>query len=210
MKTLKIEMIHDLVCSWCPIGYANLQQALSNLNIEADMHFLPSELNPGMTEKGESIDEHLAQRYGWSEAKRKDYRTNLLAVAEEAGVAMDFSKRTHYYNTLQGHKLVHWSEGHGKQKAMNELLIDTYFKRGLDISNTQILLDLAEQLGMDRSLAEEALSSSEVTQALTVKKSHVKNLGLSSIPAFILNTDTLITGSNSVEYFENIIIEMTK
>jgi len=105
---------------------------------------------------------------------------------------------------------VHWSEGHGKQKAMNELLIDAYFKRGLDISNTQILLDLAEQLGMDRSLAEEALSSSEVTQALTVKKSHVKNLGLSSIPAFILNTDTLITGSNSVEYFENIIIGMTK
>ncbi|NRB42211.1 MAG: DsbA family oxidoreductase [Pseudomonadales bacterium] len=210
MKTLKIEMIHDLVCSWCPIGYANLQQALNNLNIEADMHFLPSELNPGMAEKGESIDEHLAQRYGWSEAKRKDYRRNLLAVAEEAGVTMDFSKRTHYYNTNQAHKLMHWSEGHRKQQAMNELLIDAYFKRGLDISNTQILLDLAEQLGLDRSLAEKALASDEVSQALLHKQKRVQKLGLSSVPAFIFNENTLVSGSNSVEYFEQTLIALTQ
>lgn len=52
MKALKIEMIHDVVCSWCPIGYANLKQALKNLAIEADISFLPSELNPGMGPKG--------------------------------------------------------------------------------------------------------------------------------------------------------------
>jgi len=208
MKTLKIELIHDLVCSWCPIGYNNLKQALINLNIEADLYFLPSELNPNMGEKGEEIKAHLAGRYGWSETKQKDYREHLLAVANEAGVAMDFSKRTHYYNSNKGHRLMQWCEGHNMQQAMNELLMDAYFKRGLDINNTQVLLDLAEQLGLNRLTTEQALTSDAVTQALVRKQKRVKSLGLSSVPAFILNGDTLITGSNSVGFFEETLVAL--
>ena len=210
MKTLKIEMVHDLVCSWCPIGYANLQTALNNLNIEADMYFLPSELNPGMEAEGEAIDDHLAQRYGWSETKRNDYRTHLLAVAQAAGVKMDFSKRTHYYNTNLGHKLMHLAEAHGKQQAMNELFIHAYFKLGLDIGNTQVLLELAQQLGLDRSLTEQALASDEVSQQLSLKQKRVQQLGLASVPAFIFNESMLVSGSNSVEYFEQALIALTE
>jgi len=210
VKILKIEMVHDVVCSWCPIGYANLQQALHNLDIEADIHFLPYELNPDMKPKGEAIDDHLSGRYQWSQAKRREYRKHLLVEAKEAGVSMDFSKRTHYYNTNKAHRLMHWCEGYNRQKAMNELLIDAYFKRGLDISNTQVLLDLVEQLGLDRSQAEQALISKELTQQLLLKQERVQTLGLTSVPAFIFNEHTLINGSNSVEYFEQAILDLTK
>jgi len=202
MNKLKIEMIHDVVCSWCPIGYANLKQALKNLAIDAEFYFLPFELNPGMEVQGEDINDHLAQRYGWSESKRRDYRQNLLAVAEQAGVAMDFSKRTHYYNTNQAHRLIHWCEGFDKQQAMNELLIDAYFKQGLDINNSQVLLNLVEQLGLDRSQAEVALNSAATKQQLAIKKQRVQQAEITSVPAFIFNNRTLVTGSNSVEYFE--------
>jgi len=202
MNKLKIEMIHDAVCSWCPIGYANIKQALKNLEIDAEFYFLPFELNPEMEVQGEDINDHLAQRYGWSESKRRDYRQNLLAVAEQAGVAMDFSKRTHYYNTHQAHRLIHWCEGFDKQQAMNELLIDAYFKQGLDINNSQVLLNLVEQLGLDRSQAEVALNSSATKQQLAIKKQRVQQAEITSVPAFIFNNRTLVTGSNSVEYFE--------
>lgn len=202
MNKLKIEMIHDAVCSWCPIGYANIKQALKNLEIDAEFYFLPFELNPEMEVQGEDINDHLAQRYGWSESKRRDYRQNLLAVAEQAGVAMDFSKRTHYYNTHQAHRLIHWCEGFDKQQAMNELLIDAYFKQGLDINNSQVLLNLVEQLGLDRSQAEVALNSDATKQQLAIKKQRVQQAEITSVPAFIFNNRTLVTGSNSVEYFE--------
>ncbi|MEH6344849.1 MAG: DsbA family oxidoreductase [Bermanella sp.] len=210
MKTLKIEIVHDLVCSWCPIGYANLQTALNNLNIKADMYFLPSELNPAMGAEGEAIDTHLAQRYGWSEAKRRDYRTHLLAVAQVAGVNMDFSKRTHYYNTHLGHKIMHLCEGHNKQQTMNELFINAYFKLGLDISNTQVLLELAAQVGLDRAETEKALTSKEVNHAMSLKQKRVKQLGLGSVPAFIFNESMLVSGSNSVEYFEQVLVALTE
>ena len=39
MKHVKVEMIHDLVCSWCPIGYNNLKRAADSLSnrIETDI-----------------------------------------------------------------------------------------------------------------------------------------------------------------------------
>jgi len=210
MKTLKIEMVHDVVCSWCPIGYANLQQALQNLTINAKIYFLPSELNPGMGPKGESVEEHLGRRNQWNQSQLQEYRTYLLTVAEQAGVCIDFSKRTHYYNTNKAHRLIHWSEGYNRQQAMNELLIDGYFKHGIDISNTQALLDLVEPLGLDRSLAEHALVSDEINQQLLLKKKRVQQLNIYSLPAFIFNESTLVKGSNSVEYFEQAILSLTK
>ena len=210
MKTLKIEMVHDVVCSWCPIGYANVKQALRNLDIEADIHFLPSELNPDIGLKGEDIDDLLARRYQWSKSKRREYQKHLLAVAKQAGVCIDFSKRTHYYNSNKAHRLMHWSEGYTRQQDMNDLLVDAYFKRGLDISNTQVLLDLAGQLGLDPTKAEQALISNELIQQLLLKKTRVQQLELTSVPAFIFNENRLVSGSNSVEYFEQVILDLTK
>ena len=80
MKNLKIEMVHDVVCSWCPIGYANLLQALRNLNIDANIFFLPSELNPDMGPNGENIDEYLSRRYQWTQLKRQEYRLSLIHI----------------------------------------------------------------------------------------------------------------------------------
>jgi len=209
MIPLKIEMIHDVVCSWCPIGYYNLKQALRNLNTEAEIHFLPRELNPDMRPEGEEIDAHLARRYQWSQSKLRGYRSHLLEVSKQAGVDIDFSRRTHYYNSNKAHRLMHWAERENKQEPMNELLIDAYFKRGLDINNTAILLDLAEQIGLDRQSAEKALTSETVYRQLVNKQRRVDALGVSSIPAFIFNESDLVSGSNSVEYFESKIRVLT-
>ncbi|ANG64891.1 hypothetical protein A8C75_22015 [Marinobacterium aestuarii] len=203
-------MVHDVVCSWCPIGYANLQQALRNLSIEAYINFLPYELNPDIGPKGEDIGDHLGRRNQWGQSKRNDYRTNLLAVAKQAGVCIDFSKRSRYYNSYKAHLLMHWCEGYNRQQAMNEMMIDAYFKQGLDISSTQVLLDLVEQLGLDRSEGEQVLISNEINQQLLIKKQRVQKLMLPGVPAFVFNGSTLVGGSNSVEYFEKIIISVTK
>lgn len=63
MSAPKIEIVHDVVCSWCPIAYANVKQALHNLDTKADIYFLPYELNPEMGPQGEAINDHLQRRY---------------------------------------------------------------------------------------------------------------------------------------------------
>ena len=205
MKPLKIEIVHDVVCSWCPIGYANLTQALRNLSVEADVFFLPHELNPDMGNEGEPIEHHLERRYGWDNQRQQQYREHLLEVASAADVSIDFSRRTHYYNTQYAHRLMHWAETFGKQKVMNELLIDAYFDKGLNVGDVNILSFLAEILGLDRADTKKAIESSEVETAVRRKKERLKHFEVTSVPAFIFNDTTLITGSNSVSFFESCI-----
>jgi predicted DsbA family dithiol-disulfide isomerase len=203
-------MVNDVVCSWCPIGYANLKKALLNLDIDAEIKFLPYELNPSMGSMGESIEENLERRYNWSKSHQRKYRQDLLEVAGQAGVCMDFSKRTHYYNSNKAHRLMHCSESYNKQEAMNELLIDAYFRLGLDISSLQVLLDLAAQLGMDRSETESVLISNGDDNQLLARKKRVRQFNLKSVPAFIFDESTVCSGSNSVEYFEQVIASLTE
>ncbi|CAH1387318.1 hypothetical protein NTGM5_580013 [Candidatus Nitrotoga sp. M5] len=131
-----------------------------------------------------------------------------MTVAASADVNIYFPKRTHYYNSGMAHQLMNWAKGYDRQQALNELLIDTYFKRSLDICNPLILLDIVEHLGLDSSKAKYVLYSSSVDEQLLLKKQRVQQLTLQSISAFIINDSTLISGSKSVNYFEQVLGSM--
>ncbi len=205
MQKVQITMIHDLVCSWCPIGYNNLKSAIQNLNIAADFKFLPFELNPTMGDKGEAIASYFSRQLNWSEHKLLTYQASLIKTAANAGVAIDFSKRTHYYNTYKGHLLMHWSARFNKQMALNEKLISAYFEHGQDISNTDILLEIATQVGLERAAARRALTSNQLHHELNNKFDRVSAIEISTIPAVIIDNHAVISGSHSVDYFEAVL-----
>lgn len=201
-KKLKIEMIHDIVCSWCPIGYHNIKTAIKNLNIEVDFHFIPFELNPETEENGELIASYFNRQFGWNTRKLQEYQQSLVKTAAKAGVNIDFSKRKYYYNTHKAHLLMYWAERFNKQNELNERLIEAYFEHGKDISKIEILLIIAEQVGLDRALTANALSSVNLELELGIKVKRRNVLNIQNIPAFLVSGNILISGSNSVETFE--------
>jgi len=81
-KKLKIEMVHDSVCSWCPIGYSNIKAAIEKLNIEVEFRFLPFQLNPNIEENGESIANYFSRQFGWNESKLLSYQQSLVSTAK--------------------------------------------------------------------------------------------------------------------------------
>ena len=125
--TIKIEMIHDVVCSWCPIGYNNIRNALDQLEppVNVDFRFLPYELNPEMPRQGETIGAHLKRRNNWTTEQLLNYRENLVETARQAGLDYDFSKRTHYWNTAKAHTLIHFAEKFDMHEEVNRALIAT-------------------------------------------------------------------------------------
>jgi predicted DsbA family dithiol-disulfide isomerase len=93
MKKLKIEIVSDIMCPWCIIGYKNLAAALDQLEgeIEAEISWKPFELNPNMPVEGQDLAEHLAQKYGLSEAQGIENRNRILDMGERAGFSFNFS-----------------------------------------------------------------------------------------------------------------------
>jgi len=200
---IKIEVIHDVICSWCPVGYSNIKAALVKLNdeLEADITFLPFEVNPEMPEAGESIDVNLMRRNGWNGDQWLSYRDDLTETATKAGLVYDFSKRTHYWNTAKAHTLIHYAEGFGKQEQFNQALVQGYFTAGMNVDDIQSLLGVAESVGLASKGARSALSSPIVAAGLQKKRDRVRQLNARSVPSFVLNNDAMVPGSRSADYF---------
>ncbi|MBL1275695.1 MAG: DsbA family oxidoreductase [Ectothiorhodospiraceae bacterium] len=203
MMNITIELIHDLVCSWCPIGRSNLKAALKILDkkIEAKIEYLPFELNPGMPPAGETIAAHLMRRNDWTNEQFIDYRTDLIGVAKEAGLIYDFSKRTHYYNTAKAHRLVQYAQTFQKQETVVDALTEQYFTQGMALSNDENLLDIATSVGLDREQTERALSLEIVFENIQQQYDRVKAFSVGSVPAFIINGTEFVQGANSVEFY---------
>ena len=203
-RPIKIELIHDIICSWCPIGYRNIQAALARYEgkLDVEFRFLPYELNPEMTEEGEPIGDHLMRRNNWDEEQMQRYQEDLITTAGEAGLSYDFGKRTHYWNTAKAHTLMHLAEKVGRQEALNELLIHEYFSEGLNVGDKNSLAKLASSVGVRSHDFIAALSSPTVAAEMAEKKLRVQGVYIRSIPTFVINESEVLRGSNSVEFFE--------
>lgn len=202
-KPIKIELIHDVVCSWCPIGYRNVKAALGEheSQLEVEFKFLPYELNPEMPGEGESIEVHLKRRNKWNKEQLRRYREDLIEAASKARLTYDFSKRTHYWNTAKAHTLMHLAEKIGRQEALNEILIQQYFAEGLNVDDTGNLANLASSIGIDDKDFVAALSSPKVAAEMAEKKARVQRFNVRTVPTFVVNGSEVLRGSSSVEFF---------
>lgn len=62
---INIDIVSDVVCPWCVIGYGRLKAALANFDTKFDVNIVwhPFELNPNMPNEGENLRQHLSKKY---------------------------------------------------------------------------------------------------------------------------------------------------
>jgi len=200
---IKIDVIHDVVCSWCPIGIRNIRAALIVLDkqCEVEIKYLPFELNPEMPPEGETIEAHFMRRNDWTQEQYLHYREGLIETARDAGLVYDVSKRTHYYHTAKAHRLIHFAQAFQKQSTVADMLTARYFTQGVNVSKDEHLLDIAASVGLNRRQAESALTSAAVFEAIQQKYDRVKQIAMEGVPAFSINDTQFVKGSNSVAFF---------
>jgi len=213
MEKIKIEMILDLNCSWCPIGYKYITKALDNLNISiesVDFQFLPFRLNPEMPYDGEVINSHLKKATGQTDAQLKAYRENLVETANKCGLNINFTNRTHYFNTLHGHKIMQVAMRKSKQHEVYGILCDAYYAYGKKFSNDSVMENIADKLGFTKEILSKVLEDESLKENILNNEDYAKSLGVNSVPAFLIEGSYLIKGSNSVDYFEKIFLKLTE
>ena len=90
---LTIDIWSDVMCPWCIIGYSQLQKGLAQLAgaVEAEVRWLPFELNPDMPVEGEGQSEHIARKYGRTPEQAEANRGQLHAIGERAGYSFAYA-----------------------------------------------------------------------------------------------------------------------
>jgi predicted DsbA family dithiol-disulfide isomerase len=204
---LKIDFVSDVSCPWCVIGLRSLEAALSRLGgaVAADIHFQPFELNPGMAPEGEDVGEHIARKYGSSAAQIAQNREMIRARGADLGFDFRFAERGRIYNTFDAHRLLHWAEGSGKQKALKEALFAAYFTEGRDPSSRELLAEVAGKVGLDPQRARQIIESGEYADEVRAREQLYLRNGIHAVPAVIFNERYLVQGGQPVEVFEQAI-----
>lgn len=203
MKQLQIDIVSDVVCPWCAIGYGNLTQALEQLSgsISSEVQWHPFQLNPYMGKEGQDINEHLEEKYGLSEAQLKENKQRIKDVGKQAGVDFTFEQRARIYNTFDCHVLLHYAEEQDKQTELKLALFKAYFSDGQDVSDRSVLTAVGESVGLNSEKIQTVFNDETYHQAVKDEELKYKSMGISSVPAFIINNKYLISGGQPVENF---------
>jgi predicted DsbA family dithiol-disulfide isomerase len=203
-KHLKLDIVSDISCPWCIIGYQALNQALTKLapEITVDITWQPFELNPHMPKEGQEITEHLTEKYGISVEQSEQNREIIKQRGLDLGYEFGNRGGGRIYNTFDAHRLLHWAKEHDKQTELKLALFDLYFKKSGDPSDHQSLLTVTDNVGLNRAIAQKILASNEYEQEVRELQSKYQSAGISSVPAVIVNNKNLISGGQPVDVFE--------
>lgn len=198
---LRIDFVSDIACPWCAVGLHALERALAELQGEvvAEIHFQPFELNPQLGPEGEDADAHLAKKYGLAPAQLEQNRAVLRQRGTELGFV--FNRRERIVNTFDAHRLLHWAAVEGRQRELKHALLRAYFTEGQDVSRTEVLVAVAQSVGLDAARAQAILASDEFAEAVRTQEDFFQTRGIQAVPSVIVNQRHLIQGGQPVAVF---------
>lgn len=214
---LTIDIWSDVMCPWCAIGYGQLTKALAELDgeIEAEVRWRPFELNPTMPHEGEEQEAHLARKYGRSAEEGAAVRGQMKAIAESAGVSLSYEGPSEdqseapaamMWNTRDCHKLLGFAleqAGPQVQTQLKLALFRAHFNQRKDLSDREVLLDIAASVGLHRMAAKAALDDSELEARVLAEEQQAWDLNISGVPAMVVNGRFMIPGAQSPETYVN-------
>lgn len=209
---VSIDFISDVVCPWCALGATALEQAIENVagEVSVALTYKPFELNPNMPPEGEKAVEHLMRKYGRTAEDVAAGKAMQIARGEAIGFTFDLEKRSHFYNTFDAHRLLYWALQQGRQVALKKILLRAYFTDGQNPSDRETLVQLAAEAGLDAAAAKDVLASGAFAEEVRELEGFYQQRGINSVPAMVLNGRHLVSGSQSVEYYEQMLRQMAK
>lgn len=142
-QPIRVDIVSDVVCPWCAIGYYQLAKAVRETGIEVDIHWHPFELNPQMAPEGENLRAHLAAKYGTTPEGSRQARARLTEMGAALGFTFNYADDMRMYNTFRAHQLIDWAEEQGKAHEVKLALFAAFFSRREDVSSIDVLAGVA-------------------------------------------------------------------
>jgi len=204
----QLDIISDPICPWCAIGKAKLETALAKRpdhGFKIEWH--PFQLNPDMPPEGMGRREYLELKFG-GRSGAVDVYGQIARAAEDAGVEVNFDKIERTPNTIDAHRLIHWAGLEGRQTEVVTALFSAYFSDGRDISNHDVLINVATDSGLDPEVIGKLLAQDVDKEGIRKRDANARAKGVSGVPCFIVDTQYVLQGAQPASLWERVINEV--
>ena len=204
-KTVRIDVVSDVVCPWCFIGKRRLENALKlKPDIPVEIHWRPYFLNDWIPREGMSREQYLTTKFG-SVERYQGIAQRVGMAAKQDGLVYDAARLSNQPNTTDCHRLIRWAGERGDAAQMKQRLMEMYFTEGADLTKRDTLVQAAVDCGFDEVQVRADLDSDKDVAAVTREAESAKEAGIEGVPCYIFGGILAVSGAPAPEYLADAI-----
>jgi predicted DsbA family dithiol-disulfide isomerase len=206
-EKIKIDIVSDVVCPWCTIGYKRLEKAIIALDLEnqVEIAWQPFELNPNMPKEGQNVTTHITEKYEATIEEQAASKKNMTEIGAALGFKFDYFDEMRMVNTFDAHILLAYAKAFDKQTELKMCLTTAFFSERKDVSKRAVLKQALLDVGLNAEEGIASLDKKEARAEVTTAQNYWKGLGVNSVPTIVFNRKRAVTGAQSITTFKQIL-----
>lgn len=195
-----IEVFQDTICPWCRIGKKHLQDAIKQWDGEPiTIRYRAYQLDANAPKQSRPFRETMAATKGGPEVVEQMIQ-HVTQAGRASGVIFNFDRVKHMPNTADSHALIKLASEE-KNGDMVEAIYQEYFEEGKDIGDLEVLLQIAEQQGLNSDEVKASILSGEKQDDVEEDQDIAAELGITGVPFFVIDGKLGLSGAHPVETF---------
>jgi predicted DsbA family dithiol-disulfide isomerase len=203
---MRVEIWSDVVCPWCYIGKRRFEQAVERFDGRDDVEivFRPYLLDPTAPPGvAMPVREVYARKFGGPE-RATQIIEHVSSIAASSGIEFRLDRAVRA-NTLLAHRLLWFAERRGVQIELKEQLLRAYFTDGRNVGDPDVLVDIAQLVGLDEAEVSAFLASDEGRAEVMADLATAASIDITAVPTFVFNGTWTVPGAQDVETFERVL-----
>lgn len=182
MSTPTIDVYVDYVCPFCFL----VEPAIEELKRDRDVRVRvrPFELRPDPVPTLRPEDDYLP----------RVWRDAVYPMAERVGVPVRLPSVSPQPRTEKAFLVLQLAQEQGLAEDYSRAMFAAFFQEDRDIGDEDVIVDIAETLGMDAASVRQAMSSPERLRQHRADLAHAtETVGVTAVPGIVVN-GTLLQG----------------
>ena len=161
-------------------------------------------LHPETPENGLALTDLFRGR----EAQLAGFQRQLSEVASREG--LPYGNRLMTYNSRLAQELGSWADSLSTPAdKLHDLIYRAYFVENRNISDIEVLLDLAAKAGLDRGEAKRVLLERTESAKIDRDWMRARNMGITGVPTFA-SADLVVVGCQSYDILTRFVDHLKK
>lgn len=203
VNEIAVDVWSDVVCPWCYLGKRRFEAALATFEHRdaVRVRWRSFELDPGTPARSDVlVPEMLRVKLGLDELQVEDSIEHITSLAAAEGLAYRLAE-ARPVNTFHLHRLLHLADSLDAGDAMREGLMRAYTSEAADLSDPEVLLELAADADLAPDAVRDLLAGDDFAAEVRADEALARQLGIRAVPAFVFLGKYLVSGAQPVEVF---------
>jgi predicted DsbA family dithiol-disulfide isomerase len=198
---MQIDVWSDYACPWCALGLARLRVAVGDFEHGQDVTVVHRSFELDRQAPASisgTVEEAVARKYGMPSEQVRAGHARLTALGAEVGFTFDFD-RVRLGNTFDAHRLTQAARGTEWEEALVLGLFAAHFGEGRQLSDHDVLRDVARSVGLPQDVTVEVLGSDAYAGDVRADEATAAELDVTGVPYFLIGGAWPVPGAQDVE-----------